>query len=222
MVPPRGARRMRNECGCGRIHLVSVLLVVKAVDEDSIPSSYADNWCIIAFSIPGLQSSIAAVADLCRKSRLYIFVPKSWVWASHMCLPKQLEDVRLNDCTLPMLYSGVDLGADMRYSLRLTVKQHQDRVHKGILRLRRLNRLPINRRYKAKIIRQSIWPQSLHAAENAPSSRTRLHRLRSAAAEAMGRRKCSLNPWLGLHGKQPIDPEFVLTLSRVKHARHFC
>ena len=199
------------------------LLVVKAVDEDSFPSSYADNWCIIAFSIPCLQSSIAAVADLCRKLRLYISVPKSWVWASHRCLRKRLKDVRLNNCVLPLQYSGVDLGADMRYSLRLSVRQHQDRVHKGILRLRRLNRLPINRRYKAKIIRQSIWPQSLHAAESIPTSRTRLHRLRSAAAEAIGHRKCSQNPWLalGLHGKQPIDPEFVLTLNRLKHVRHF-
>ena len=199
------------------------LLVVKAVDEQSVPSSYADNWCIIAFSIDGLQSSIAAVADLCRKLRLYISVPKSWVWASHSCMRKELKEVRLNDCELPMLYSGVDLGADMRYSKRLTVKQHQGRVHKGILRLRRLNRLPINRRYKAKIIRQSIWPQSLHAAENVPTSRARLQKLRSAAAEALGHRKCSQNPWLalGLHGKQPIDPEFVLTLNRVKHVRHF-
>ena len=199
------------------------LLVVKAVDVNSIPSAYADNWCIIAFNIPGLQSSIAAVADLCRKLRLYISVPKSWVWASHKCLRKQLKDVRMNDCCLPLQLTGVDLGADMRYSLRLTVKKHQDRVHKGILRLRRLNRLPINRRYKAKIIRQSIWPQSLHAAENIPTSRTRLHRLRSAAADAVGHRKCSQNPWLalGLHGKLPIDPEFVLTLNRVKHVRRF-
>ena len=174
------------------------LLVVKAVDAQSVPSSYADNWCIIAFSIPSLQSSIAAVAELCMKLRLYISVPKSWVWASHSGMRKQLKEVKLNDCNLPMVYSGVDLGADMRYSLRLSVKQHQDRVHKGILRLRRLNRLPINRRFKAKTIRQSIWPQSLHAAENLPTSRARMKRLRSAAAEALGHRKCSQNPWLAL------------------------
>lgn len=215
--------------GCG-LSVVAVallsymfLIVVRAIDRNALPSAYADNWGLQCNTVHTLQRCIDAIADFCQRARLIISVPKSWVWASHPKERKQLKLVTLQGCTLPVVKKGTDLGADMRYSCAQSIKLHESRCHKGILRLRRLHRLPISRHYKKRLLRQGVWPQALHGAEAIKVCATRLKRLRSAAAEALGHRKCSQNPWLslGLSKTHPNDPEFYLIMQRIRLVRYF-
>ena len=121
------------------------LIVVRAVDNDALPSAYADNWGLQCSTTHALQRCINAIADLCQRARLIISIPKSWVWASHPKERKQLKRVVLHGRNIPVVKNGKDLGADMRYSCAQSIQMHESRCHKGILRLRRLHRLPISR-----------------------------------------------------------------------------
>jgi len=215
--------------GCG-LSVVAVallsfmfLIVVRAVDNDALPSAYADNWGLQCSTTHALQRCINAIADLCQRARLIISIPKSWVWASHPKERKQLKHVVLHGRNIPVVKNGKDLGADMRYSCAQSIQMHESRCHKGILRLRRLHRLPISRFFKKRLLRQGVWPQALHGTEAIKVCATRLKRLRSAAAEALGHRKCSQNPWisLGLSKTHPCDPEFYIIMQRIRLVRYF-
>ena len=94
---------------------------------------------------------------------------KSWVWASHKPLWEKFQKVQLD-------------GHPIQTILQLnSVSESQKRIQ--------AQRFRIKSRIGAKMIKQSIWPQTLGAAELIPVCRGLLKKLRASAA--LGRRKCA-------------------------------
>ena len=215
--------------GCG-LSVVAVNLlafvfvfVVSVMDASACPSAYADNWAVVYEGVPELQRGVEVIVELCNKMKLMLSPQKSWVWATRATDRKKLHDIQACGQVIPVLTRGVELGADMRYSRQLAASKGNSRMHAGIARLRRIQRLPINRFYKRRLVKQGVWSKSLHGAEAIALGKHKIHRLRSAASKALGHAKCSQNPWLALavNDRWPIDPQFEVLIRRVRLVRQF-
>eukprot|EP00438_Fugacium_kawagutii_P029490 Skav223538 [mRNA] locus=scaffold4327:13740:22354:- [translate_table: standard] len=131
---------------------------------------------------------------------------------------KLLKNTPFGDAACQVVLSGVDLGADISYSLKSSTTKRKTRISQGRHRLQRIRGLPLSRRFKCRLVLAGVWTQALHGAESARVPPATLHRLRSQAARAVSVHCAGMNPWVGASVGAPviIDPEFHLLLSRVR------
>ena len=124
-------------------------------------SAYADNWAwstdVVALHRPIMVSTQSFVVA----AGLSIDLSKTWFWSTPVSDEHAVRGVLspvLPGVHLQYKSSSADLGFQLQYSGHFRLGINQERVDKGLLRLRRLQALPHDVATKAKLIKISVYP----------------------------------------------------------------
>ena len=187
------------------------------------PFAFADNLEVTSGSTTQLRYSFGRLKDFCSAFGLTLSVDKCWFWSTTTGGRKQIVDFTIDGKSLPLRYHAANLGATLQYSGKRSVALRKKRFHEGIKRLARLRALPIGFHRKSALLKQGVWPQSLHACETQRVPKTAWKTLRSRAADSLGFPKTGRSPFLVLSclGAQILDPQFTAILQRIRNLRLF-
>eukprot|EP00438_Fugacium_kawagutii_P012734 Skav203739 [mRNA] locus=scaffold68:313387:315716:- [translate_table: standard] len=181
------------------MYALSVLFAhsMKQVEPLIHPVAYADNWELLVSQASRLLPVIPHLVQFMDECCLPMAFDKTWFWASTTRDRKLLKNTPFGDGTCQVVLSGVDLGADISYSLKPSTTKRKTRISQGHRRLQRIRGLPLSRRMKCRLVLAGVWTQALHGAESARVPPATLHRLRSQAARAVSVHRAGMNPWVG-------------------------
>ena len=190
--------------------------------EGVLPIFFADNWSIIAKSVPGLANALASLEKLAKALKMVFSLDKSWVWSSLKRDIRAVKKVRLQGALLPFRNQATDLGCDVTYRGGQRKQTMLARCTKARTRLLTIGkkRLPFKfRRTAAKLAGHGAM---MYGSEFTFLANSHWHRLRSATTEALTIAKGGTSPWLALGTYDPcLDPQFRSVLRKLKFWRKF-
>ena len=200
------------------------LFAHKMVDpvEGVLPIFFADNWSLVAQSVPGLVSALSCLEKLAKALKMVFAPDKSWVWSSLSRDIRALKKVKLQGKFLPFRNQATDLGCDITYRGTHRKQTILHRCTKARNRLHTIGkkRLPFKfRRTAAKLAGHGAM---MYGSEFTFLANSHWHRLRSATTEAMTIAKGGTSPWLALGTYDAgLDPQFRSIIQKLKFWRKF-
>ena len=150
---------------------------------------YADNWGVIADSVPELHDALQNLTSMLAAWRMDLSVPKSWLWGSHgsTVTRKDLECVQIDGQQFPVLRAGADLGCDMAYTGKVSKKVTRKRWGKAktcLAKMRTKRYLP--RSFKATMARSAGLGKALYGTELVHTTNLQWKELRGPIGRFMG------------------------------------
>ena len=197
--------------------------VVQADDSTVEAAFYADNWGVIADSVPELHDALQKLTTMLAAWRMDLSVPKSWLWGSHGSTRKDLESLQIDGQLFPVLRAGADLGCDMAYTGKVSKKVTRKRWGKAkscLAKLRNKRYLP--RSFKATMARSAGLGKALYGAELVHTTNLQWKELRGPIGRSMGYVGSGGSTLLALAVFDPdLDPQFANLVRTLRFWRRF-
>ena len=193
---------------------------------DLLLSAYADNWAWMV-SLPGQHLAVwQSTVTFLDEAGLELDTSKTWCWATcpdHAGLVQLAASELLDGVIIPLKTCNADLGFQLQYSGRFRKGINDERTHKGIQRLLRLQSIPYDIHTKAQIVRMSVFPATLYGAAIRPPAADTLDRLRNFTARAVLGPSQSMSSAIALicFHKGILDPEHWMIAQILRIARAF-
>ena len=189
-------------------------------------SAYADNWAWVVEQPIQHRSLLQATLDFLGAAGLTLDIAKTWFWITQT--NRAAEVTAVLEAVLPgkpiaHKSTSADLGFQLHYSGGFRKGIRQQRVDKGIDRLKRIKTMPHDIVTKCKLVRVSVFPAALYGCAIRPPSQDTLDHLRSMTAQAVMGYSQSLSAAISLllAPKGNLDPEFWTWCAVFKTARAF-
>ena len=151
-------------------------------------SAYADNWAWTVTQFRLHFVILSATLEFLSCAGLLIDYAKTWFWATRSSdiplVQSQIAEA-LPGVIIQHKSSASDLGFQLQYSGSFRLGINQERVDKGLLKLRRVQCLRQSVPVKAKLIRMGVFPSILYGSAIRPPSSDTLDSLRSSTAQAL-------------------------------------
>lgn len=160
--------------------------------------TFADNWALKFFTIHGAFASAEALENFCKALALQLSVPKSWTWATHRDVARQLESLKLQGAFVPNIQHTKDLGVDVTYRGRKCKKHLQHRLQLGLARCNKIQTSNIPKSRCARLLQCSCYPKAAFGIEVNKSDCTTFNRFRTNAKKSLGYTKQGSSPWITL------------------------
>ena len=182
---------------------------------------FADNWSIYSGSISCLKSGIRDIEQFCDLMLLPLAGDKSWVWSTSAPGRKALSQIILQGKNVPIRHNEKELGCDMQYTRRPCRHVFQKRVNTAIDKLRKVPRIPVQKKFKKRLVKGSAMPSCEYGSPLIHASKQELHKLRSEVSKALGGGRAGESPYLTclFGGKDIADPEFIFVLDKLRVIR---
>ena len=199
--------------------------VVQADDSTVEAAFYADNWGVIADSVPELHDALQNLTSMLAAWRMDLSVPKSWLWGSHgsTVTRKDLECVQIDGQQFPVLRAGADLGCDMAYTGKVSKKVTRKRWGKAktcLAKMRTKRYLP--RSFKATMARSAGLGKALYGTELVHTTNLQWKELRGPIGRFMGYVGSGGSTLLALAVFDPdLDPQFANLVRTMRFWRRF-
>ena len=190
--------------------------------EGVLPIFFADNWSIIAKSVPGLATALASLEKLAKALKMVFSLDKSWVWSSLKRDVRAVKKVRLQGVLLPFRNQATDLGCDVTYRGGQRKQTMLARCTKARTRLLTIGKKRLAFKFRRTAAKLAGHGAMMYGSEFTFLPNSHWHRLRSATTEALTIAKGGTSPWLALGTYDPcLDPQFRSVLRKLKFWRKF-
>lgn len=206
---------------------ISRLWAHHLVNQQAIPSCYADNWSWRCQDLASNLAALESTRDFTRACRLKIDWNKTWAWITfHInkaAWKIAMKSALPRDATLHVVTSARELGYTMHYNKiqsRKTQKQRHDAALEQVLRIRRM---PVSLQVKAQLLTDACLSKALSQTETYHVGAPWFRELRAAMSRTLVPDRKITNPYLSvmLLSKYTIDPELYYIQQCIRSIRRF-
>ena len=194
---------------------------------DLILNTYADNWSYATDDPSKHLPAVRLLLQFARALKLTLDWNKTWIWGTdddHREALKQVgRDLLPAEVELQKVNFARELGYILHYRLQAFRGTQQERHDKALIRLKKLQRLPVTLQTKAHIAQSSCVTKALFGTHLYLAGKRYFEELRGAICNALTGGKHNAQPYLACMclSKYVCDPELFAIRQSILHAREF-
>ena len=179
---------------------LSTVFYFRLLRPQLVPSAYADNWSWFTDNEREMFVAFTSLLNLVSSLRMSVDIKKSWVWSTNKNSRQTLLDLNnlfpSGDHKLEIKSSSLDLGEILQYGKKWIVGPLVDRVQEAVVRIGRLQWIPISLDKKCQYIQAAGWAFGLYGADMHFLGSQHYQKLRRSVVVALAGHHRSANPIL--------------------------
>ena len=185
-------------------------------DKPYLFTAYADNWQLLATSVPELAQQTTLVAELCERFQLPMDAKKTESWGVRRVDRQEMQHTHQR-----LVSTTKDLGFIMAYDQKHHTKLQKKRFASMEQDWNALRHCQASLKPKLIGIEIVLWRRYLHAIETSRIAPADYHTLRAKAAKALGFGDAGASSWATINIILPrnVDPGWFALRQTIRTAR---
>ena len=159
----------------------------------AIPLSFVDNLELVEGQVSKLASATVCIQTWAQMWGLQLDDAKTYTWATTAELRQELQALGWS-----VRENAKDLGAQITYGKKKSVKEQQSRLDSLDRYWMLLNRTVAPEFQKCQVIFQAFWPRAFHGVANCTLGWSHIKSLRTSAMRALRYNRAGANPAIRL------------------------
>lgn len=137
---------------------------------------FADNWSVYHNQVKVLKEAIQDIENFCNIMKLPLAGDKSWTWSTDAKGRQLMKGIHLQGKEVPLRLNEKELGCDMQYTRKASRSVFKQRMASAISKLRKIPKIPVQKKFKKRLIQGSALPTCQYGANLIHGSRQEMQR----------------------------------------------